>query len=203
MMHARWRGRLDGRNAVTVPADPAKAWTPFIDGACHSAGKVSNQTQVRLLTTRKELVTAIYREAGSVVRQHDGMGILTEGTRGRLIVSLTEWRAEAASAKVLAEAAVNSANQLIACYWQAYLLGYASGGDNGGRPLPRVWRPVDAELDPIWDKIDALLMLSYGTKEDEATRKAGHILSRALDIIAYCECAICRKLPEAISHDQD
>ncbi len=190
-MHAQRRGRADGRTAVTVPG-PDEAWTPFIGQACASARKASNQMQAWLHETYADLVSTVYGRAEIVVRQHDGPRTLTDGARGRFYGSLTAWRIEAAAARARAEAAVDYSNQLIDCYWQAYLIGYLRGHAAGGRALAD-WHPVAATIDPIWDSIDALLLLSYGpTEKDKATSKAAETLLRALDIMADCTCPQCR-----------
>ena len=174
-------------------AHSEEAWTPFIDQARDRARATSNQMIAWFLNSNKDLARTIYRQAEIVVRQHAGDGPL-DGARGRFVASLSTWRVDTASARARAEAAVDFANQLIDCYWQAYLVGYLSE-TSGNRPASAIrrWEPGRAAIDPIWNKIDALLLLTYGGEDDETTSQAGRTLRRALQIVADCTCPKCNK----------
>jgi hypothetical protein len=185
-MSAWYQGWHDGRRQLTVPvlADqpggPDEAWTPFIGEARDVARAASNQLIAWLLDQNQNLIRKIYKQADTVVREHDVEHDLTDGTRGRFVSSVSTWRAAATATRARAEAAVDHANQLIHCYWRAFL---RSGPKQ--QPPPPGWQPGLAVADPVWAKADLLLLLTYGDQvDDEATAHAGHVLRRALQIIA-------------------
>ena len=198
---ARLRGRLDGRRPVTAPsghqppgAGPEEAWTPFIGHAHDLARAASSQMVTWLLERHGALIRKIYKQAQSVVREHDTDGHLTPGTRGRFNESLGHWRVESAAARARAEAAVDRSNLLIDCYWQGFLAGYDRSRERGRGTSPpgADWKPGRTVIDPFWDKPDPLLLLTYGQADgDQATTDAGRVLRRAMDILANCRCPQC------------
>jgi hypothetical protein len=194
---ARLRGRFDGRRVITAPAGNQsagrsleEAWTPYIGHAHDLARAASNQMVTWLLERHGALVKKLYRQAQTVVREHDADGHLTAGTRGRFQDSLSAWRVESAAARARAEAATDRSNLLIDCYWQGFLTGYARGRRTSSPAVG--WQPGKAAIDPFWDKPDPLLLLTYGQADgDQATADAGRILRRAMDILANCRCPGC------------
>jgi hypothetical protein len=203
---AHLRGWSDGRRVITVPSgnqplngNPEEAWTPFIGHAHDLARAASNQMVTWLLERHGALVQKIYKQAQTVVREHDTDGHPTAGSHGRLVESLSAWRVETAAARARAEAAADRSNLLIQSYWQGFRTGYArasSRGRVGGRGANLSatvdWRPGKAVIDPFWDKPDPLLLLTYGTADDDqATTDASRILLRAMDIMANCRCPAC------------
>jgi hypothetical protein len=198
-VRARLRGWLDGRRMITAPSGyrtpgggQEEAWTPFIGHAHDLARATSNQMVTWLLDRHGALVKKIYKQAQSVVREHDADHRLTAGTRGRFSESLSAWRVESASARARAEAATDRSNLLILSYWQGFVTGYTRGRGRGANPSAAGWRPGEATIDPFWDKPDPLLLLTYGhADDDQATTDAGHDVRRAMDILANCRCPGC------------
>jgi hypothetical protein len=201
---ARFRGWADGRRAITVPpvSDAAggsleEAWTPFIGHAHDLARTTSSQMVTWLFERHASLVQKIYKQAETVVREHDAAGHLTQGARGRFVESLSAWRVTMAAARARAEAASDRSNLVIQSYWQGFLAGYSRARRSrrrSGANLPPAagWRPGPAVIDPFWDKPDPLLMLGYGpADDDQATTDAGRTLRRAMDILANCHCPAC------------
>lgn len=192
VMRARHRGRVDGRRLTLSAPAPGRsvaaeeAWTPFIAQARDVARATSNQMIAWLLESNGDLVRKTYKQAETVIREHDVARNLTEGARGRFVESLSTWRVAAAAGRARAEAAVDHANLLIHCYWQAFLLGYSRvRRHHPGLPVADRWQPGTAVIDAIWANADALLLLSFGDQEeDEATTCAGRTLRRALEITA-------------------
>jgi len=203
-MLAQRTGSADGRDAITGTeraagwrqgADVEEAWTPFIAQLRDHARAVSNQLATSLLDNHRTLVSRLYRQAEVVIRQHDFDHELTAGTRGRFVGSLASWRIAVAPARAEAEAAVDHANQLIHCYWGAYLRSYREA--DSAAVLPAGWRPGIAVIDPYWAKPDPLLLLTFrpdgDAEDDEATTRAAHTLRRAMEIISDCRCPICKR----------
>jgi hypothetical protein len=202
LLLAQRKGKADGRDAITGPApgweqrqaDLEEAWTPFIAQVRDEARAVSNQLATALIDDHRALISKLYRQAEVVIRQHDFDHELTAATRGRFIGSLTHCRMAVAPARARAEAAVDYANQLIHCYWGAYLLGYRQA--DPAAVLPVGWRPGAAVIDPYWAKPDPFLLLTFGLDgeiDDEATTRAAGTLRRAMEIIANCRCPICKR----------
>jgi hypothetical protein len=196
---ARLQGQFDGRRMITAPSgqrppggDQEEAWTPFIGHAHDLARATSNQMVAWLLERHGALVQKIYKQAQSVVREHDRDHHLTTGSRGRFDESLTAWRVQSAAARARAAAAADRSNLLIHSYWQGFLTGYTRGRGRGANPSAVGWRPGETVIDPFWDKPDPLLLLTYGhADDDQATTDAGRIVRRAMDILANCRCAAC------------
>jgi hypothetical protein len=202
LLRALRKGRADGRAAITGPAPGwgqevtgvEEAWTPFIGETRDKARAASNDLAAWLMDNNRPLVSKIFKQAEVVVWQHDSVKELTPGSRGRFVESLTSWRVAVAPARSRAESAVDRANQLIHCYWGAYLLGYRRAGREAA--LPAGWRPGTAVIDPYWAKPDPLLLLSFrpgDDVEDEATTRASGTLRRALEIISDCRCPMCKQ----------
>jgi len=193
---------MDGRKAITRPvmargahgACPEEAWTPYIAQTRDRARAASNRLVSSLMDHHALLVGKVYRQAAVVERQHDFDRDLTAATRGRFVETLAGWRVAVAPARACAEAAVDRANQLIHCYWGAFLRAYRES--NPSAVPPDEWRPGVAVIDPYWAKPDPFLLLRFRADddaEDEATRRAGRTLGRALEIISDCDCSQCNR----------
>src|SRR5215475_11524332 len=129
---ARHHGRRDGARGIPPVPDgslasgpaqhptlPRQVWTPYIVATDMRTSAASTVLAARLLEVNRDLIVTVYRRAEVVVWAHDVQRHLTDGTRGRFVLSLNRWRVTATACRPWAEAATAHANQLVAQYWLA------------------------------------------------------------------------------------
>jgi hypothetical protein len=200
---AAWNGRRDGtrgiplvlpehlRGSLATAAEPAPAWTPYIEGAHLKATAASTRLAAVLLETHRDTIVALYRRAEVVVREHDHQRSLSDAARGRFILSLNHWRVTATACRPWAETAATHANLLIAEYWKALTRSYLRWFPldrrhperrDAERRAAMQLAPAWAQTDPVWTKPDALLLLSF-PKDDASSAQAARTLQHALCII--------------------
>ncbi|MER6916533.1 hypothetical protein ABT354_33180 [Streptomyces sp. NPDC000594] len=150
--------------------------TPYVTAIRMGARRSTEQMRAALIRRERNRIAVLRAESVRVITQYDIRREPMPAALARYGRWVAEWRTRTDLCRAHAQAVVDRANQLLACYWGGVLAEHETLGLVERRPVPE-WLPGRVELDSTWRHPDVWL-LDDDTTGATATSRALWLLDR-------------------------